>query len=63
MVPLMIGGTFVGLVKLTGLSLSTAGWVAIARSESRLYGLWLAIPGALIPLLSILLNTLFRLRF
>ncbi len=57
--PLMIGGMIGSVVRLAGLGLSIAGWVEIVRSEGRIYGLWLAIPGALLPLTSLLTGSLF----
>ncbi len=57
--PLIIGGMLGSLVRLAGLGLSIAGWVEIVRSDGRIYGLWLAIPGALLPLTSLLTGSLF----
>lgn len=57
--PLIIGGMIGSLVRLAGLGLSIAGWVEIVRSDGRIYGLWLAIPGALLPLTSLLTGSLF----
>ncbi len=40
-----------GVVGLTGVILSISGWVAIGRSGGRLHGLWLAVPGTILPFL------------
>ena len=37
------------IIGLTGVILSLSGWVVIARSGGRLDGLWLAVPGTLLP--------------
>ncbi|MCP4004119.1 MAG: serine/threonine protein kinase [bacterium] len=57
--PLILGGMIGSLIRLAGLGLSIAGWVEVVRSDGRIYGLWLAVPGALLPLTSLLTGSLF----